>query len=118
MATTISNGTDTLTATVMDGYEATREARNVVHEILGSNVPAVSLRAARTRSGTFRFMFVDAAVAQAALNMLGSASKITLADTDRPGVGMIFVAAGSVSIELEDSTRNLWVIECDYRETT
>ncbi len=117
MTTTISDGTDTLTATVMDGYSATRQSRNVVHRILGSNAPAVSLREAGLRSGTHRLMFTSQTVAESAVAMLSSAAEVTLADTDRANVGMTLVVSGNLTIELDDETRDLWVVEFDYQET-
>lgn len=117
MTTTISDGTTTLTATVMDGYNATRESRTVVRRILGSNAPALSLREAGLRSGTHRLMFASQTVAEAAVAMLGAGVEITLADTDRANVGMTFVVSGNLSIELDDDTRDLWVVEFEYQET-
>lgn len=119
MATTISDGTDTLTVTVMDGYSATRRGRNAVHSILGSNAPAVSLRAAGLRSGKHRLMFTSQSVAEDAVAMLGTAAEITLADTDRANVGMTLVvpADGEISLTLDDATRDLWIVEFDYQET-
>lgn len=117
MSTTISDGTNTLTATVMDGYSATRQSRNVVHRILGSNAPAVSLREASLRSGKHRLMFTSQTVAEDAAAMLGAGVEITLADTDRSNVGMTFVVSGNLSIELDDETRDLWLVEFEYQET-
>lgn len=117
MTTTISDGTDTLTATVMDGYNATRQSRTVLHPILGSNAPAVSLREAALRSGTHRLMFQTLTVAEDALAMLGSGYELTLADTDRANVAMTFVVSGDLRLELDDETRDLWVIEFEYQET-
>lgn len=118
MATTISDGTTTLTATVMDGYSATRRSRNVVRAILGSNAPAVSLRDAALRSGSHRLVFASQSVAAAALAMLSTGAELTLADTNHPAVGMTFVVPGDgdVTIELDD-TRRAWIVEFEYQET-
>lgn len=118
MTTTISDGTSTLTAAVMDGYTATRRGRNVVHAILGSNAPAVSLRDAALRTGSHRLVFASQSVAEAACAMLGSGVEVTIDDTGQPAVNMTFVVPsdGDISIEL-DATRKAWIVKFDYQET-
>lgn len=117
MTTTISDGVDTITASVMDGYSATRPTRNVVHAILGSNAPAVSLREAGLRTGTAQLVFELQAVAEDAAAMLASGLQLTLADTDRANVGMTFVLAGDLTVELDSDTRSVWVVSFDFQET-
>jgi len=119
VATTISDGTDTLTATIMDGYSAIRAGRNVVRRVLNSNVPAISLRPAALRRGRHRLVFESESVAEDAAAMLASAAELTLADTDRPNVGMTFVVpeGGDIRVELDDETRDAWIVEFDFQET-
>ncbi len=115
MSTTISNGDDTLTPALVNGWEATREARTIVHDILGTNEPAVTLRPHKLRSGTLEIVVGTDAVLAAALDgMLSAGDVLTLASTEQP-VGMAFVASGDVKLSLDD-TRMVWLIEVDFQE--
>jgi hypothetical protein len=117
MATTISDGLETLTATLMTGYAVKRATRNVIHRVLGANAPAVSLREGALRSGTIPLLFESEAIARAAVAMLASDAELTLTDTDRTAIGMTFVVSGDVELELEDETRNAWLVRFDFEET-
>ena len=118
MATTISNGTDTLTPELIDGWKPTREARTIVHAILGSNQGAVTLRPHALRSGTLAIVVgTDASLAAAIEGMLCSGDVLTLADNDQPLVGMSFVISGRVEgPRLDDDTREVWLIDADFQE--
>lgn len=116
MATTITNGSDILTAALHLGYAATRRGRTVVHEILGSNEPAVTLRAAALRSGRRELLFTDETIAAAAHEMLTAGDVITLADTDRPAVFNMTFVARDVELELDATTRRNWVLRFDFQE--
>ncbi|QEO08885.1 hypothetical protein [Protaetiibacter larvae] len=114
MATTLSSGGDTLTATLHLGYTATRRGRTVMHEILGTNELAVTGRPAGLRSGRRELLFRDDEVAVAAVEMLSGGGIVTLADTDRPVFNMTFVAA-AVELELTN-TRRSWIVRFDFQE--
>jgi hypothetical protein len=116
MATTISNSSDTLTPELVDGWEATRAARTVVHEILGSNEGAVTLRPHALRSGTLAIVVgTDAALAVALEGMLTAGDVLTLASSEQPTIAMSFVVHGDVSSRLDD-TRKVWLIDAEFQE--
>lgn len=116
MATTISNGTDTLTPKLINGWEATREARTIVHDILGTNEPAVTLRPQGHRTGKLEIVVgTDASLAASIESMLCAGDLLTLASTERPTLGMSFVVAGDVVTRLDD-TRQVWLIDAEFRE--
>jgi hypothetical protein len=118
MGTTISNGTDTLTPELVDGWEPTREARTIVHTILGSNQGAVTLRPHALRSGTLAIVVgTDAAIATALESLLTAGDVLTLADTEQPTVNMSFVVSGRVEgPRLDDETREVWLIDAEFQE--
>lgn len=116
MATTISNGTDTLTPALVDGWDAERSARTIVHEILGTNEPAVTLRPHGLRTGTLTVVVGTSATLAGQLDdMLRAGDVLTLASTEQPSVGMTFVANGRIRTSL-DATRKVWVIEAEFHE--
>jgi len=120
MTTTISDGTTTLTPQLQIGYVVSRRSRNVVHRILNSQAPAVSLRPGALRSGRHSLLFTDEATALAAVAMLASDRELTLEDTERPDVvNMTFVvpSGGDVQLELDSVTRRNWVVQFDFEET-
>lgn len=116
MTTSISDGTDTFTATLMDGYTASRPSRNVPHAILGSNAPAVSLRPAGLRTGSLRLLFALHATAVSATALLASGAELTLDDTDFPTINMSFVLDGDVELSLDEDTRSVWWVQFEFQE--
>lgn len=118
MSTTISDGDTTLHPTVVDGWEASREGQNIVHPILGRANPDVTIRPAMLRNGTLRLVFPLEADAAEAVDLHGDASTLTLASTDRDYLDMTYVVAGRVRLILDDTTRDVWVVEVDYQEVS
>lgn len=115
---TISDGVDTVTPILIDGYEATRESRNVVHVIIGTPEPAVTLRPAGPRRGTLTALFATRADALAAEAILAADDVLTFADPDVPSLSMTFVVDGDVTVGLDDETRALWTVAFSFLEVT
>lgn len=99
------------------GYETTRESRNQVHDLIDGGI-AVVLIPPRPRSGELQLLYPDEADAWGALDFFAHATTYTLTDSSRPGVGMAFVIADSngVRLELDDDTRDVWVVTVPYQE--
>jgi len=117
MATTISDGTDTLTPELVDGWEATRAGRTILHTILGSNSPAATVRASAPRTGTLRVVVgTDPSLAADIEAMLSAGKLLTLASTERAAVNMTFVVSGQVTTSLDSETRSVWLIEAEFQE--
>lgn len=114
--TTISDGTTTVTPMLINGYESTRESRNVTHSILGTNVPAVSLRDAALRTGRLTAVLESRAAALTLEDVLAGASLLTFTDTDTT-LSMTFVLdeSGQINTRLVPGTLR-WTVEWDYRE--
>tara|TARA_R110002124_G_scaffold70466_3_gene189172 strand:+ start:5800 stop:6156 length:357 start_codon:yes stop_codon:yes gene_type:complete len=116
MSSTITASGVSITPALIDGYKSSRESRNVVHDILGSNVPAITLRSAGTRTGTLTALFETLAEAKSLEDVLSSADVLQFADTDNDELLMDFVVDGDITVELEDGTRALWLVEFDFQE--
>lgn len=116
MADTITDGTATVTPELIDGYRSERETGNVIH--LASDDPAnldVTLRPAGLRTGTLRLLFLTLAAALTAEDMHAGDAVLSLATPNHPGLAMTYVAAGTISVELDD-TRSVWLVEVDFQE--
>jgi hypothetical protein len=100
------------------GYETSWAAGNIVHNIIGTTLPAVTLRAAGYRTGTLSLLYSDEALAQAAVQLHRKAARFSLTDTDRPSINMTYVASGSISLRLDPETLTIWVLEIDYTEVS
>lgn len=120
MPTTITTGASTITPTLVLGYSADREAQTIVHEILGSASPDVTLRPGKLRSGRLELGFQGAtsqANSKTAADLLSGAATFNLVSTDLTTIPMPFVVQGTVTRELEDASRNAWIVSFDFQET-
>ncbi|NYF29232.1 MULTISPECIES: hypothetical protein [unclassified Microbacterium] len=115
--TTITHASGTIVPTVVDGYEASSEARSIVHTVMGRTDPDITLRPAGMRTGTLSLVFATRAAAWAAFAILRVPQVLTLTDPDVPEVGMSFVVAGgSISMGLDDETRSVWTVSVPFHE--
>lgn len=109
----------TVTPLLVDGYEATRDARTVVHEVAGKTFPDVTLRPAGSRRGRLRMLFATEADATAAYAALSAPRVFMLTEADLPGIEMRFViAAGEMLIGLDDEGRRRWWVEVPFVEVS
>jgi len=116
--TTLTNGTATITPTLVDGYSAGQEARTIAHPIISRPGPDdVTLRPAGPRTGVLRLLFTTEADAEAARALHAVPYVWTLNDDDRTSIGMDYVVeGGTLGTALEDETRDLWLIDIPFRE--
>lgn len=115
--TTITHASGSIVPTIVDGYEASREARTVVHSVLNRSAPDITFRAAGMRRGTLSCVFADQLEAVSAFGVLSIPQTFTLSDDDVPSVGMSFVVAeGDLTIALDDETREVWVVTVPFVE--
>ena len=116
MTTTISSPSTTLTPALVDGYTSARTSGNIVHAILGSTEPAVTLRPAGMRAGKLRIVVgTSRALCQQFEQMLAGGTVLTISDTS-VDVGMSFVVVGEIEAQLDDDTRAVWIIEAGFQE--
>lgn len=116
--TTISDGTTTLTPMLVLGWTPTREARTVVHRLIGRPDPDVTLRPHALRSGQLRILCEDETAATAMESLHASGVVLTLEDADVSAVAMAYVVSGMLGIELDPGTLTRWVVTADYTEVT
>lgn len=117
MADTITDGTTTITPHLIDGYRSERAAGNIIHQAADNPAEVdVTLRPAGLRTGTLRLLFLTLTEALAAEAVHAAAGELQLGSTDHPGLNMSYVANGAITVELDDETRNLWLVEVDFQE--
>lgn len=116
MATTISDGTTSLSPLLITGWQSTRKSGNVLHDIVGASTVEATLREAGLRAGTLTLLCatLDAALAIEAL--ASQAKDLSLDDDDHPALAMDFVAAGSIVVQIDEDTRELWTVAIDFQE--
>jgi len=119
--TTITRTSDsaTTTPTFVQGYEASFQGRNVIHQLIGGGI-AVVLIPQDLRSGTLDLYYTSRADAWDAAQLHIGADTFTLSDADVPEIDMLY-AAGTVSPVLEipqaaGSSTTLWRVGVEYQE--
>ncbi|WP_295012489.1 hypothetical protein [uncultured Microbacterium sp.] len=119
MTTTITAGTATITPLLVEGYTAARDGGALVHRILGSSAPDVTLRPAGMRTGSLVLLFDVEGTARAAWTALSGAVVAVLTDTDR-AIGMSFVVPDGqpLSLALDDVTRRHWHLTVPFQEVS
>jgi hypothetical protein len=61
-------------------------------------------------------VFTSASEAETARGILANGATFTISDTETWLDGFNFVMAGDISVNLEDVTRDLWLISADFVE--
>lgn len=121
MVDTITSGASTITPTIILDYSSDREAQSIVHPILGSSNPDITLRPASLRTGRLALGFQGSSSetdSKTAVDLLSTAATFNLVSPDRSTIPMLFVVQGRVSRDLEDVSRDAWLVTFDYQETT
>lgn len=114
--TTISHSAGIITPTIVDGYQATRTPRTIIHPILGREDEDVTFRPASLRRGTLSLVFAGEADARSAVAVLALPQVLTLADPS-VSIGMSFVVAEEdIQLALDTRTRDVWIISVPFRE--
>jgi len=103
------------TPVLVDGFTGTRTSRTVVHTLLNSGDPAISIRPAGLRTGTLSALFETQAQAQALADALATGAVQRYTDSDAGG-SFRFVPSGRIEVRLDDSTRAAWWVTFDYSE--
>lgn len=119
MSTTISSNAteDEFSPDVVDGYQATRESQNIVHDLISGGI-AVTLIQPRPRSGTLRLIFGVEADAWGCYTMHSAETTFELSRDGLDRINMTYVLApGNLDIEL-DATRKAWIVSVPFQEVT
>lgn len=118
--------TTTLTATVFGdpytstpllvlGLQSTFTGQNIFHTTLAGGMDVTYIPAA-LRSGTLDFLYAteDEAATCAGMHVYGAVIQMT--DDDRQLATFAYVVNGSVTVTLDDETRELWKVSVDFQE--
>ena len=110
-------GAATHTPKFITAYLASRESANVIHESPAGGAPlAVVLRAAHLRRGTLEALFLTEAAAKACADDVAGARTFTVNSTTRTTINATCVASGAIVVELDNDSRDLWLVRVDYQE--
>jgi len=112
---TISNGVESFSPILLNGYEATSETRNIAHRIIGRPAPDYSLGGDSTRTDSLALLFADETEAHAAAEVLKDPGVFTLTDDDTPEIDMTFIREGNIRVRVAE-TRREWLVECGFQE--
>lgn len=115
---TITSGILTFTPSLITAWAVSQTSRNVVHEIMMRATPDVTLKPASSRSGTLDMLFSSSTEAEAARVALAAGTVFTISGAETWLEGFTFVASGTISATLDDSTRVLWTVSADFREVS
>lgn len=118
MATTVSNGTTTITVEGLDGWDSSRAGGNVIHPIVNSPAPSVSDRPASLRTGRHRFIVPELEDALELESMLAAIGTFTLNDSNVSAVAMTFKLAGRLAVYTDPGSSGKFVVDCEYAEVT
>lgn len=116
---TITRGDLVISPTIILNVSSDRESRNVFHPIIGRSDDDVTTRPASLRAGTLELGFSgpDAEASSALAEAAHAASGVfTLVAPERTSLGFSYVTNGRITRELEQETRDNWLVRVDYRE--
>jgi hypothetical protein len=101
------------------GYTAANESPNVVHPVIGSAVPDITIHPVQTQAGTLSLVAADDVAAQALLDVLTSPRVPLVLVQDAPttlGVVTRFIPTGQIGAALDEETLVRWVVTVDFTE--
>lgn len=112
---TATNGAGTTTPlTILSPYLTSLQSRNLIHRLIGGGL-VVSLIAPMPRVGSFDALYETEADAFACVDLHANETAFTLAESERPHVGMTYVVDGVLTVALDPDTLQLWVVTIGYQ---
>ncbi|MEN0103328.1 MAG: carbohydrate binding domain-containing protein [Curtobacterium sp.] len=105
----------TSTPLLVDGWEESAETRNVVNNIVGGGID-ITPYPAGLRSGQYTAVFQDEDDAADLVRMHQQPARFTIQDDDRPSIGMLYVANGTITRALDDESREFWEVTIPFQE--
>jgi len=116
MTATISDGATNFEPLMVVGWESTREAGNVIHDIINRPDDDVTYRPARYRSGTLTVLCATLEDAITLEALVSQPKKLTLTEDTRPALNMAFVVEGDITVTLEEETREEATVAIEFRQ--
>jgi hypothetical protein len=121
MAITVTNVATGGSQTVVEvlGYSSTTPVEILEHVVIGTGVPVFTVKPARSRRGSFRFLCLTETTATTLYQFLkASAGPFTLADSATNLADTTFFITGSIGYDLDDQTRKRCIVSIEYTEAT
>lgn len=117
--TTISDGYDTFTPTLLEIADSERGSSNRVHQLMGGRI-AVTLGHVRPRRGRLGFLLDSEALKDACVAMHQNGTIFQLTEPERPSYNMLYVLNGEGNIRVEQLREfdDLWMVSVDFQEVT
>lgn len=117
MTTTLTYDATTVTPLNVDGWSQTRDSGTLRHDYIDGSVD-YTIRAMGPRTGTLSLLFTSEAEALSCEALHQTAPYIDIVSDERDIANGRYVVAdgGAVGVELDDETRDLWVVTVDFSE--
>lgn len=113
---TVSRGDVTLTPDLIMGWELTREARSVVHSIIGTDEVVVTARPPAPPAGELRLIWTDAAAAHAAADELSiPGGAWTWSEPDALAGDFVAYVSGRVTVAALDDEASAWQVTVEVQ---
>lgn len=110
----IDNYSAAVSPVLVTQYSATFTTKHLLHDVLGSATPDITLQPAGPRSGTMAALLDQERDAARLFQMLQGTTVMFFTDDDTDTTGMTFVANGSVTLSTDDQDKKYWVVTFDY----
>lgn len=112
---TATNGAGSTTPLAVAGYDADRQSRNIIHDLLDGSI-GVSFIAPRPRSGDLVTVYTDRAEAFAAYALYANETTFAYLSDEMAELGMTFVLDGALTIEQDDENTDVWYVRVGFQE--
>ncbi|MDP4333551.1 carbohydrate binding domain-containing protein [Curtobacterium sp. A7_M15] len=97
-------------------WAASSQSRHIVHDVLGTPWPAITLQPAGPRTGTMSALFTSELDAADFFTMLRGTAVLTFSDTDTLTTAMQFVATDAIQMAPDSQDSRRWVVTFGYME--
>lgn len=118
MTALITQGTATIVPQLVLNYRASRSSRNVLHELVESQDPAVTLRSTGLRRGTLQLLFAGPVSAGTAATVLARTGLFAYSDSGNSSNNMSFYVDGDITKSQAEAGSAAWIVTVDFQETS
>ena len=116
MASTVTDGTTTVTPTAVKGYQAAQAGRNIFHDIIGAVSQDVTLLPPKLRNGTLNLYFEDWSDADACRTLHNRAVVFVFQDDDVDAAAMSYVLdSAGITVSLDEDSL-FWIVAVAFQE--
>ena len=116
MTTTITDGHTTVTPTLVMGWQTSQDTRNIVHPIIGSSNPDVTIKPSNLRTGEMSLLFDTYVQADLCRALHANAAVFQLYTDDFPAANMNYVVFQEVKLTLEETGQRYWIVNIQFQE--